>query len=84
MSISLSSLLGSHKVKCKDCSCFLECDSVKDNSIKHKCMYCKKDYSNKLDEELKKIFKNTFEFSNNDISKLILLSLWIYGWMWNV
>ena len=32
---------------------------------------CKKDYSSKPDEEFKKRFKNTFEFSNNDISKFI-------------
>ena len=32
-----------------------------------------KDYSNKIDEELKKRFKNTFTFSNNDINKYILL-----------
>ena len=32
-----------------------------------------KDYSNKIDEELKKRFKNTFTFSNKDINKYILL-----------
>ena len=41
--------------------------------IKYKCLYCSKDYSNKLDEELKKKFKNTFKFSNNDINKYIFL-----------
>ena len=30
-------------------------------------------YSKKVDEELKKKFKNSFEFSNIDISKFILL-----------
>ena len=30
-------------------------------------------YSKKVDEELKKKFKNSFEFSNTDISKFILL-----------
>ena len=34
---------------------------------------CDKDYSNKLDEKLKKRFKNTFKFSDNDINKFILL-----------
>ena len=43
------------------------------NSIKYKCTSCNKDYSNKIDEELKKRFKNTFKFSNNDINKFILL-----------
>ena len=47
--------------------------SVKDNSIGYKCRSCSKDYSNKIDEELKKWFKNTFKFSNNDINKSILL-----------
>ena len=32
-----------------------------------------KDYSNKVDEKLKKWFKNTFNFSNNDINKVIFL-----------
>ena len=30
-------------------------------------------YSDKIDEKLKKRFKNTFKFSNNDINKFILL-----------
>ena len=36
-------------------------------------MSCNKDYSNKIDEELKKSFKNTFKLSNNYINKFILL-----------
>ena len=36
-------------------------------------MSCNKDYSNIIDEELKKRFKNTFKFSSSDISKFILL-----------
>ena len=54
---SLSNLVdnlteGIHKNKCKDCDCFLEYESVKDNLIKYKCLSCNKDYSNKIDEEL--------------------------------
>ena len=64
---------GIHKIKCKDCDCFLEYESVKDNLMKYKCLSCNKDYSNKLDEKLKKRLKNTFEFSANDINKFILL-----------
>ena len=64
---------GIHKIKCKDCDCFLEYESVKDNLIKYKCLACNKDYSNKIDEELKKQFKNTSNFSNNDINKFISL-----------
>ena len=78
MATSLSNLVdnlteGIHKIKCKDCDCFLEYDSVKENSVKYKCLPCNKDYSNKIDEKLKKRFKNTFKFSNNDINKFISL-----------
>ena len=64
---------GIHKIKCKDCNCFLEYESVKDNLIKHECSSCNKDYSNKLDKKFNKRFKNIFKFSNNDINKFILL-----------
>ena len=52
--------------------------------IKYKFLPCVKDYSNKIDEELKKRFKNTFNFSNNDINKFILLlreGVYPYGYM---
>ena len=42
-----------HEIKSKDCDCFLEYESVKENSIKYKCLSCNKNYSNKTDEELK-------------------------------
>ena len=61
------------KIKCKDCNCFLEYENVKDNLIQYKCLSCNKDYLNKLDEKLKKRFKKTFKFFNNDINKFILL-----------
>ena len=59
MASSLSNLVDNlaeriHKIKCKDCDCFLEYESIKDNLIKHKCLSSNKDYSNKLDEKLKK------------------------------
>ena len=81
MATSLSNLAdilteGIHKIKYKDCDCFLEYESVKKNSIKYKCTSCNKDYSKnkkKNDEDLKKIFKSTFKFSNNDINKFIFL-----------
>ena len=41
--------------------------------MKYKCLSCNKNYSNKIDKELKKRFKNTFKFYNNDINKFILL-----------
>ena len=52
--------------------------------IKYKCLSCNKDYSNKIDEKLKKRFKNTFKFSNNDIKIFILLlrkSVYLYQCM---
>ena len=61
------------KIKCKDYDCFLEYENVKDNLIEYKCLTCNKNYSNKIDEELKKRFKNTIKFSNDNINKFILL-----------
>ena len=61
------------KIKCKDRDCFLEYESVKDNLIKCKCLTCNKDYPNKIDEDLKKQFKNTFKFSIDDIITFILV-----------
>ena len=53
--------------------CLPEYESVKDNLIKYKCLSCNKKYSNKLDDELKNKFKNTFKFSNNDINKFFIM-----------
>ena len=77
MATSLSNLVdnlteGIYKIKYRDCDCFLEYESVKDNLIKYNCLSCNLDYSNKTDEELKKQFNNTFKFCNNDINKFIL------------
>ena len=36
-------------------------------------MPCNEFYSKKLNEKLKRKFKNTYKFSNNDINKFILL-----------
>ena len=77
MASSLSNLVnnlteGIHKIKRKDLDCFLEYESVKDNFIKYKHLSCNNDYSNKLDEKLKKKFKNTFKVFNNDTNKFIL------------
>ena len=78
MASSLSNLVDDvteeiHKIKYKYCDCFLEYESVKDNSMKYYCLSCNKDYSKKTDEELKQQFKDTFKFSNNDINKFILM-----------
>ena len=73
MASSLSNLIdilaeGICKLKCKDCCCFLEYQSVKDNLIKYNCLSCNKD-PNKINEELEKRFKNTFKFSNNNVNR---------------
>ena len=78
MATSLSNLVdsvaeGIHKIKCNDCDCFLEYESIKVNLIKYKCLSCNKDYSKKIDVELEKRFKKTFKFSSNNISKFLLL-----------
>ena len=78
MATSLSNLIDNltkvmHNIKCEDCDCFLENESVKKKSIKYKCLSCNKDYSNKINEELRKRFKNTFKFSNSVINKFVLL-----------
>ena len=55
---------GMHKIKCKDYDCFLEYESVKENSMKYRCLSCNKDYLKKIDKELKKhliLIKNTFK-----------------------
>ena len=64
---------GIHKIKCKDCGCYFKYESIKNNLIKYKCLSCNKNYSEILNEELKKKFKSTFAFSNNDIKKFMLL-----------
>ena len=61
------------KTKYKYCDFSFKYESIKDNLIKYKSVSCNKDYSNKLDEEIKKKFRNTFKFSSNDINKFILL-----------
>ena len=57
----------------KKCDCLLKHESVKDNLTKYECLFCNKDYSNKIDRKLRKRFKNTFKFSNNEINSFILL-----------
>ena len=79
--------VGIHKIKWKDCGCFLECGNVKDSWIKLKCLSFNKDFSKRDDKELKHKFKNTFKFSKNDINNFILLlrkgfilmNIWMIG-----
>ena len=58
METSLSNLVDNlteriHKIKCNNCDCFLQYESVKDNLIKYKYLSCNKNYSNKINEEIK-------------------------------
>ena len=61
------------KLNVKTVNVFLKYKNLEYNLIKCKCLSCNKDYSNQLDEELKKRFKSTFKFSSNDINKITLL-----------
>ena len=59
MASSLSNLVdnlaaGIHKIKCKDCNCFLKHKSGNDNLIKYKCLSCNKNYSNKINKNFEK------------------------------
>ena len=59
-----------HKIKCQISNCSIKCESVHDNLIKHKCLFFKKKLS-KVDEQLKKRFRNTFNLDKNDINVFI-------------
>ena len=59
MASSLSDLVdnlaeGIHKIKCKECNCFLKHKSANDNLIKCKSLSCNKNYSNKINKNLEK------------------------------
>ena len=45
---------GIHKIKFNNCNCFLEYESVNNDLVKYKGLSCNKNYSNKINEELKK------------------------------
>ena len=46
---------------------------------------CVKDYSNKLDEELKKKFKSTFKLSNNNNKFILFLrKVFVHMNMWMI
>ena len=62
---------GIHKIRCKDCDSFLIYESVKDNLMKYKNLFCNKDYPNNLDEKFKKRFKKTFRSFDNDVKNFM-------------
>ena len=45
---------GNRKTKCGDCDCFLEYESVKENSIEYKCLSCNKSIRTKLTKNEKR------------------------------
>ena len=84
MASSLSNLVnnlaeGIDKIKCKDWDSFLDYKVVKNNLIKHKCLSCNKDYSNKIDEELKNNSRTNLSFLIMISIKKWCLSLRVYG-----
>ena len=63
------------EIKYKCCDCFLEYTNFEDDLIVYKCLCYNKNYQHKFHEKLKERFFNTYEFSNHDNNKFILL-LW--------
>ena len=60
------------QIKYKNCDCFPEYGTFKDNLMKQKCLCCNKNYQKKFDENLKKRFFYKYKFSNHDVNKFIL------------
>ena len=73
-------------IKYKDCECRLEYTSVRDDLIEYKCLRCNKNCQKKFDENLKKQFSNTYQFSIHDTNQFILLLrkiVYLYKYMDN-
>ena len=54
---------------------------MKDNLINYKYLSCNKNYSNKIGEELKERFKNTFKFSDNEFILWLRKGVYPYEYM---
>ena len=52
---------------------FLNAQTLKDDLIEYKCLYCNKNYQQKFDKKLKEQFLNTYTFSIHDKNTFILL-----------
>ena len=61
------------RTKYKYCNCFLKFTNFKDDLIEYNCSSWNKSYQRKLDEKLEERFFNTYNFSNHDSNKSILL-----------
>ena len=56
------------------CNCFFEYRDFKDDLVEYKCLCCNKNYQQKFQEKLTKVFFfNTYNFSNHYKNKFILL-----------
>ena len=78
ISTSLSKLVDNlserlHKDKGKDCKSKLSYLSVEDNQLIFQFLACKKNYEKELNMELNKTFLITYQFSNGDLNKFVLL-----------
>ena len=76
MSAPLSSLVdnlsdGLHK--CKDCESSIEYINARDSKVVFKCLNCNKNYNIDFNNELINRFSSTYNFSERDINKFILL-----------
>ena len=59
-------------IKYKYCNRFLEHTNFKDGLIEYKYLVCNKNCHAKFDKNFKKLFFNTYNFSNYDNNKIIL------------
>ena len=78
MASSLSNLFdnlaeGIYEIKCKDCNCFHEYESINQNLIKNKCLSWNKNYSNELMKCQKRDSKTDLSFL-----KMISINLFCY------
>ena len=78
MSSSLSNLADNlydelHNIKCTDCKSYLEYIPEEGELLISNCLKCSRKHKKRFNNELINKFANTYEFSNGDINKFILL-----------
>ena len=78
MSTSLSNLVsklseGLHNDRCIGCKSYLDYMTTNDEQLIFRGFRCKQNYEKNFNEELIQRFTNTYEFSNEDLNKFILL-----------
>ena len=78
MSTSLSKFVDNlseelHNNKCLNCKSCLDCMKTKNKKLILKCFNCKQNYEKDFNKELIKRFANTYQFSNGNLNKFILL-----------